>query len=72
MKAIIIEEDRFTDFTTALHLKKMEIGGPTDNTAERMGWDKQLWRAALDEAHRSYHYEFVRWAQSHGATCVRK
>jgi hypothetical protein len=72
MKAIIIEEDRFTDLTTALSLEKAEMGGPTDNTAERMGWDKVLWRAALDEAHRRYHFHFVRWAQSHGASCVRK
>lgn len=72
MRAIIIEEDRFADLTTAMELERSELGGSIDNTAERMGWDKSLWRAALDEAHRRYHFHFVRWAQSHGASCVRK
>jgi len=72
MKAIIIEEDRFVDLTTALSLEKEKLGGPVDNTAERMGWDRALWRAALDEAHRRYHFHFVRWAQSHGASCVQR
>lgn len=72
MRAIIIEEDRFADLTAAMQLERSQLGGPLDNTAERMGWDKALWRAALDEAHRSYHFHFVRWAQSHGASCVRK
>lgn len=47
MRAIIIEEDRFTDLTDALRLRET---------------DKR----------REMHFEFVRWAQSHGASCVRK
>ena len=72
MKAIIIEEDRFNDLTTTLELERERLGGPMDNTAERMGWDKAIWRSALEEAHRRYHFHFTRWAQSHGASCVRK
>ena len=72
MKVILIEEDRFTDLTTTLRLEVTQSGGPIDNTAERMGWDKAIWRAALDEAHRRYHLHFVRWAQSHGASCVQR
>lgn len=70
MRAIIIEEDRFNDLTQTLELERHKA--VMDNTAERLGWDKQVWRAALDEAHRLYHCHFVRWAQSHGASCVRK
>lgn len=70
MRAIIIEEDRFTELTEILELERHKP--EADRTAERLGWDKQMWRAALDEAHRRYHFHFVRWAQSHGASCVRK
>lgn len=69
MKAIIIEEDRFCDLTATLELERHK--SVVDNTAERLGWDNQVWRAALEEAHRRYHYRFVKWAQSHGASCVK-
>ena len=70
MRAIIIEEDRFDDLTDALKLANADA--KVDNTAERLGWGMAIWRAALDEAHRRYHYQIVRWAQSHGASCVPK
>lgn len=69
MKAIIIEEDRFTDLTDKLQL--VHNTAKDDNTAERLGIPANVWMAALDEAHRRYHYHFVKWAQSHGASCVR-
>ena len=70
MKAIIIEEARFTDLTDALRLK--EADKRNDNTAVRLGWPTNIWHEALEHARREMHMEFVRWAQSHGATCVRK
>jgi ribosomal protein S18 acetylase RimI-like enzyme len=70
MRAIIIEEDRFTDLADTLQLELHK--SVVDNTAERMGWDKEMWRAAVDEAHKRYYFHYVRWAQSHGATCVKK
>lgn len=70
MRAIIIEEDRFTDLTDALRLAEQDKRG--DNTAVRLGWPIDVWHAALDQARREMHFEFVRWAQSHGASCVRK
>ena len=70
MRAIIIEEDRFSEMADKLDLERRKAS--VDNTAERMGWDKMIWRAALEEAHGRYHCAFVRWAQSHGASCVRK
>lgn len=69
MKVIIIEEARFADLTDALRLK--EIDARNNNTAERLGWPIEIWKEALDQARREMHYEFVRWAQSHGASCVK-
>lgn len=70
MKVIIIEEDRFNDLTEALRLK--EVDSRSNNTAVRLGWPLDIWHAALDQARREMHFEFVRWAQSHGASCVRR
>ncbi|MNK14347.1 hypothetical protein D3C87_324580 [compost metagenome] len=70
MKVIIIEEDRFNDLTETLRLKEMD--SRSDNTAERLGWDLPIWHEALNQARKEMHLEFVRWAQSHGASCLRK
>lgn len=70
MKAIIIEEDRFLDLTAALQLAYLDKR--SDNTANRLNWPTDIWHEALDHARREMHFEFVRWAQSHGASCVRK
>lgn len=70
MKVILIEEDRFADLVDTLHLERLK--SEVDNTAERLGWSQSMWRAALDEAYRRYHYHYVKWAQSHGATCIKK
>lgn len=69
MRAIIIEEDRFVDFTNTLKLEHHKL--QESNTAERLSIPANVWKIAIDEAHRSYHYHFVKWAQSHGASCVR-
>jgi hypothetical protein len=70
VRAIIIEEDRFLDLTESLRLAALDKR--SDNTAQRLGWDMKIWHEALDQARREMHFEFVRWAQSHGASCVRK
>lgn len=70
MRAIIIEEDRFNDLTETLRLR--ELDKRCDNTAERLGWPINVWHEALNQARREMHFEFVRWAQSHGASCVKK
>ncbi len=70
MRAIIIEEDRFNDLTETLRLA--EFDARSNSTAERLGWPIEIWKEALNQARREIHYEFVRWAQSHGASCVRK
>lgn len=68
MRAIIIEEDRFAEITQLLKAEAMQL--KSSRTPERVGWDQQAWNAAVDEVHRSMHFHFVRWAQSHGASCV--
>lgn len=70
MKVILIEEDRFNDLTEKLRL--CELDKRNDNTAERLGWPLNIWHEALNQARSEMHFEFVRWAQSHGASCVRK
>lgn len=70
MRVILIEEDRFLDLTAALRLKESDLR--SDNDAHRLGWPINMWHSALDKARREMHYEFVKWAQSHGASCVRK
>lgn len=70
MRAIIIEEERFVEILELMKLKAMELGAEA-RTAERLDWDKQLWKTAVDEVHRSMHFYFCRWAQEQGARCVR-
>lgn len=70
MRAIIIEEERFAEICTLLQAEAMRLGADS-NTPELLGWERNLWRAAVDEAYRSMHFHFVRWAQSHGASCIR-
>lgn len=70
MRVILIEEDRFHDLTEKLRLH--ESDSRNDNTCERLGWPKNIWHEALAHARKEMHCEFVRWAQSHGASCVRK
>ena len=49
-----------------------EFLNPQEITALSRAMLRSRWHEALDHARREMHMEFVRWAQSHGATCVRK
>ncbi len=71
MKAIIIEEERFTEICDLMKLNAMELKDSNCNTPERLGFSKECWSAAINEVHRSMHYYFVTWAQSHGASCTK-
>jgi len=68
VRAIIIEEDRFREVTELMRAKAMDL--KLSPTPERLQMSEQAWEAAVDEIHRSMHFHFVRWAQSHGASCV--
>ena len=70
MRAILIEEERFTEILDFMTLKANEIAEDS-STMERLGFDKSLWSSAAREVHRMMHYHFVRWAQSHGASCTK-
>ena len=70
MRAIIIEEERFVEFAEKQKLLT-EIKPLHSSTPERLGIPENVWEIAMHEAHRKFHYEFVSWAQSHGARCIR-
>lgn len=72
MKVILIEEDRFIDLTNKLKLVYAESHNRLPHFLEQNETNKAVWRTAIDEAQRRMHYEFVNWAQSHGASCVPK
>lgn len=71
MRAIIIEEDRFAEISDLMKLKVMELSTKYSHQKPQDLTDQQ-WAAALEAAHRTMHYYFVTWAQSHGASCVRR
>jgi len=68
MKAIIIEEDRFAEISEMMKHKADELA-KSENAPFSV--PTQVWERAVKEAHRSMHYHFVKWAQSHGASCVK-
>lgn len=71
MRAIIIEEERFTEI---LALLKAKCTGPdcfTSLDAQRLGITPEQLQPLMVSMFRTFNSEFVRWAQSHGASCVR-
>lgn len=71
MKVILIEEDRFAEIAAEMKAQALELGRDPTGTAERLGISPDAWHAACSEVHSTLHFYFVRWAQSHGASCVR-
>lgn len=71
MRAIIIEEDRFVEICELMKHRANEISIDA-SLAELLGVDVRVLRAVTMEIQRMMHCEFVRWAQSHGASCVKK
>lgn len=70
MRAILIEEDRFLDAMQSFALEKENLKQRA-HLAKHLDINPSVWNAAVEEVHRSMHYHFVKWAQSHGASCVR-
>ena len=70
MKAIIIEEDRFVEIAELMKAKALEI--KTSRTRSMIDAPQAVWDAVVSEVSRSIHYHFVQWAQSHGASCIRR
>jgi GTPase Era involved in 16S rRNA processing len=71
MKAIIIEEERFAEIAELMRHKATELH-KNGYLYQQAGLTEQQMKFAADEIHRSIHYYFVRWAQSHGVSCVSK
>lgn len=70
MKAIIIEEERFDEVCEAMEVAVMKSA--KDYPQHRpVNVDQATWENAMTQAHRTIHYVFVRWAQSHGVRFVR-
>ena len=69
MRAILIEEERFTEILDYMKLKCREIA---DGVPPSPDVNQIVWRSAVDMAHQAIHYHFVRWAQSHGASCTKR
>jgi hypothetical protein len=70
MRVIIIEEDRFSEVLEAMKSRATELR-ENSYLMQHTKLSKEDMQFAADEIFRSINYEFVRWAQSHGASCVR-
>ena len=73
MKVILIEEERFAE-VAALMRAEAASAGKNHFLRSQCGADlteKQM-ELAADAISRAIHFHFVRWAQSHGASCVPK
>lgn len=73
MRAIIIEEERFTELLALLRAKIEEDDSFLLVQLEDMGikMTAQQRKSLREGLFRQFNYVFVRWAQSHGASCVR-
>jgi hypothetical protein len=70
MRAIIIEEERFAEILEIL--KKQCV---TDNPflmveLQKLGIPADRMEIVMQGMFRTFNLHFVRWAQSHGASCV--
>lgn len=71
MKVILIEEERFAE---VMQLLRAECLAMRDNgyLQQQTSLTPQQIQFAADEMFRCFNYHFVRWAQSHGASCVQR
>lgn len=70
MKAIIIEETRFKEICDLMESKAKDLKN-TSPSPERLRISKETFGIIANEVHGAIHYEFVTWAQSHGASCIK-
>lgn len=64
MRVILIEEDRFYEIRKLMEYECEKIAEDADDSPD--------FRQGVNEAKRIINYHFVRWAQSHGASCIAK
>jgi hypothetical protein len=71
MKVILIEEDRFAEVMDILRLECLNL--PQNGyLRQQTGMTESQVKFAADEMFRRFNFHFVRWAQSHGASCVKR
>lgn len=71
MRAIIIEEERFTEILDTLKYESERMAHRPE-MVERLEITPQVWAAAVGEAHRNFHFYLVRWMQSHGVSGTKR
>jgi len=59
MKVILIEDERFKEIRVIMKA-----------SCEEMAKEKPEYAGVINDAYRRMNFDFVRWAQSHGASCV--
>jgi hypothetical protein len=69
VKIIQIEDDRFAEVAELMRLEA-ESNATSQYLQQVTGLDEKKLAAVIDHVHRTMHFHFVRWAQSHGASCV--
>lgn len=71
MRVILIEEDRFPEVLDAMRLQATELH-QNAYLLKQCGLTPEQAKFAADEMFRSMNFVFVRWAQSHGASCAKR
>jgi hypothetical protein len=71
MRAIIIEEERFAEVRDLMEKAASELHANA-YLLQKCGLTPEQAKFAADELFRSINFVFVRWAQSHGASCVHR
>lgn len=69
MKVILIEEARFPEVIDLMKARADKID--RSFVGDAAGLTDQQIRFVAEAVFRAVNFEFVRWAQSHGASCVR-
>lgn len=74
MRVILIEEDRFAEIRDLIkaHCTDPNVNAFLLRDAEELGIPKEKIVPLLESMWRTFNYQFVRWAQSHGASCVSR
>jgi hypothetical protein len=72
MRAILIEEERFAEVAQLMRAEAISAG-KNHFLRSQLGIEltERQMEFAADAISRAIHFHFVRWAQSHGASCVQ-
>jgi GTPase Era involved in 16S rRNA processing len=71
MRVILIEEERFAEVADLMRQAATELH-ESAYLLNKCGLTPEQAKFAADEMFRSINFTFVRWAQSHGASCVHR